>query len=137
MKQLANEAEKMRQEKDQLSKALTSENDLVKDKMNSEIEEKKRQQQGLESILKKNEEEKNEILQLYENMRSENNARKKEKYDFRDLLNKEKEILFNDFSRGTSEVKDLVEKEKLDINKKTRRPKKTLNIGRKWLVQTN
>ena len=46
---------KMRQEKDQLSKALTSENDLVKDKMNSEIEEKKRQQQGLESILKKNE----------------------------------------------------------------------------------
>ena len=51
-------------------------------------------------------------------MRSENNARKKENGDLRDLLNKEKEILFNDFSRGTSEVKDLVEKEKLDINKK-------------------
>ena len=53
-KQLANEAERMRQEKDQLSKALKSENDLVKDKMNSEIEEKKQQQQGLESRLEKN-----------------------------------------------------------------------------------
>merc|ERR1712106_941949 len=117
-KQLADEAERQRKEKDQLSKTLQTENDLVKEKMNAEIAEKKRQQEGLESRLKKNEDEKNEILQLYEKMRNENNARKKENQDLKELLNKEKEILFNDFSRGTSEVKDLVEREKLDLNKK-------------------
>jgi hypothetical protein len=86
--------------------------------MNSEIEEKKRLQKGLENRLKKNEDEKNEILQLYETMKRENDARKRENDELRDLLDREKEILFNDFSRGTSEVKDLVEKEKVDFNKK-------------------
>jgi hypothetical protein len=33
----------------------------------------------------------------------------------RDLLYQEKENLFKDFSRGTSEVRDLLEKEKEDI----------------------
>ncbi len=33
----------------------------------------------------------------------------------RDLVYQEKENLFKDFSRGTSEVRDLLEKEKEDI----------------------
>ena len=51
-------------------------------------------------------------------MKNENEARKRENDELRDMLDRETENLFNDFSRGTSEVKDLVEKEKVGFNKK-------------------
>jgi hypothetical protein len=79
---------------------------------------KEKHNRELESRLQRNEEEKNEILQLYEKMRKENEARKRDNQALRDLLDQEKDNLFMSFSRGTSEVRDLLEKEKEELKNK-------------------
>jgi len=76
----------------------------------------------------RNEEEKNEILQLYERMRKENEDRKRECEALKDLLYQEKDNLFNDLSRGTSEVRDLLLKEKDDIREKMIKQNHCTNI---------
>merc|ERR1711976_306448 len=94
---LCKEAERYENEKEELTRRLQNE--------------KIQQEQENQIRLKQNEDEKNEILQLYENMKRENYARKRENEELRELLSQEKDFLFSNFSRGNSEVKDLLEKE--------------------------
>lgn len=68
------------------------------------------EKQALEGKISKQESEKNEILQLYEKMKQENEARRRENADLHQLLQKEKTDLFDTLSRGTSEVRDMFEK---------------------------
>ncbi|XP_023339618.1 uncharacterized protein LOC111709908 [Eurytemora carolleeae] len=54
-------------------------------------------------------------------MRRENEERKKECENLRDLLYKEQEKLFIDLSRGTSEVRDLLEREQDNLRERLAR----------------
>jgi len=90
----------------------------MQDDLEAENMIKLQKQKEFENRLKRNEEEKNEILQLYEKMRRENDARKQENEDLKNLLDQEKESLFLNFSRGNSEVRELLEKEKEELKKK-------------------
>jgi len=132
-RKLAKEAEKYEREKNELERKLNEEQAKLEEKLEADAKEKIRQQQELEEKLTRNEEEKNEILQLYEKMRRENEARKKENEDLRNLLDQDKEDLFLSFSRGTSEVRDLLEKEKANLTKKIEHQNKTAALLEKEL----
>ena len=73
---------------------------------------------------------KNENIPLYKKRQRENQARKRENEELRDLLDQEKESLFLNFSRGTSEVRDLLEREKEELKKK-------IDSQRSLLCQSN
>ena len=60
----------------------------------------------------------NELIVLFDKVKKELEARKRENEELRDMLNKEAENLFVSFSRGNSEVRDLLEKEKEELQKK-------------------
>jgi len=62
--------------------------------------------------MDKSKESSNELIELFDQVKRELEARKQENFELRDLLNKETENLFVNFSRGNSEVRDLLEKEK-------------------------
>jgi len=100
-------SEKMSKDKENLAKALSN-----------QLEEQNKNKNNLEDRLKRNEDEKNEILQLYEKMRDENDARKRENSQLKDLVAKEKEFLFNDYSRGTSQVKEQAQRDKDELERK-------------------
>ena len=66
---------------------------------------------------------------------AENEARKKDNFDLRALLDREKENLFADFSRGTSQVRDQVEKDKGELKAKLEAQRRELEADSKRLAQ--
>ena len=106
-KEKAEIEEKMRAEQERLQKKFLEEERLRKEK-----------EKEMASKLEKSKESSNELIELFDKVKKELDARKKENEELRDLLNFEKENLIVNFSRGNSEVRDLLEREKEDLKKK-------------------
>jgi hypothetical protein len=117
-RKMLEETSKQEEEKAVMERKLQGERERLEKKLKDEALEKREQTKQMEDRIRKDEDEKNEILQLYEKMRRENESRKRENVDLKNLLDQEKESLFMSFSRGTSEVRDLLEKEKEEMKAK-------------------
>merc|ERR1712025_615773 len=59
-----------------------------------------------------------EKQKLSETMKSENDARKRENSQLKDLIDKESSTRSNEISRETSQMKDIIDKETELLNKK-------------------
>ena len=134
-KRMEEEGARQEKEKKEGEKRLLQEKERLEQTLRQEAEEKQEHAKLLEERMRRNEDEKNEILQLYEKMRRENESRKQENEDLRKLLDKEKESLFMSFSRGTSEVRDMLEKEKEELKKKIDNQRKASAMLEQELVR--
>merc|ERR1719391_582608 len=72
---------------------------------------------------------------MEKDLSAENEARRKHTFDLRALLDREKENLFQDFSRGTSQVRDQVEKDKHELKSKLDAQMRELEADSKRLAQ--
>merc|ERR1719210_750173 len=72
---------------------------------------------------------------MEKDLSAENEARRKDTFDLRALLDREKENLFQDFSRGTSQVRDQVEKDKHELKAKLDAQRRELEADSKRLAQ--
>ena len=93
------------------AKKLDEEKALMQSKLAEENE--KLAQRMVEEQAKQNDE-KNEILQLYEKLKKEIDARKNDLNSFKDQMKMDQEDVRNTISRGTSQIRELLENEKKD-----------------------
>ena len=99
-RKLLEDAEKLEQEKAEMALRMEQENDKLAQKMHEE--------------QAKQNEEKNEILQLYEKLQKDIEARKKDLETLKDEMSKDQAEVRETISRGTSQIKELLEIEKRD-----------------------
>ena len=105
-------------EKAEIEEKMRAEQERLQNKFLEEERLRKEKEKEMASKLEKSKESSNELIELFDKVKKELDARKKENEELRDLLNIEKENLIVNFSRGNSEVRDLVEREKEELKKK-------------------
>jgi len=105
-------------EKAEIEEKMKAEQERLQRKFQEEERLRKEKEKEMASKLEKSKESSNELIELFDKVKKELDARKRENEELRDLLNFEKENLIVNFSRGNSEVRDLLEREKVELKKR-------------------
>ena len=105
-------------EKAEIEKRMLKEQERLQEKFEQEQRQRIEKEREMQAKMDKSKESSNELIELFDQVKRELEARKQENFELRDLLNRETENLFVNFSRGNSEVRDLLEKEKGALKQK-------------------
>ena len=101
-----------------MEKKLREEQDRLQEKFEQEKKLRLDKEREMQEKMKASDESSNELIFLFDKVKKELEARKRENEELRALLNTETENLFASFSRGNSEVKDMLEKEREDFKQR-------------------
>ena len=105
-------------EKAEIEKKMLKEQERLQEKFEQEQKQRIEKEREMHAKMEQSKESSNELIELFDKVKRELDARKQENVELRELLNRETENLFVSFSRGNSEVRDLLEKEKGDLKQK-------------------
>ena len=102
-------------EKAEIESRMLSEQEKLQEKFQLEQMKRMEKEKEMQAKMEQSKESSNELIELFDKVKKELAARKKENEDLRQLLSEETETLFVNLSRGNSEVRDLLERERDEL----------------------
>ena len=102
-------------EKAEIESRMLREQEKLQEKFQLEQMKRMEKEKEMQAKMEQSKESSNELIELFDKVKKELAARKKENEDLRQLLSEETESLFVNLSRGNSEVRDLLERERDEL----------------------
>ena len=102
-------------EKAEIESRMLSEQEKLQEKFQLEQMKRMEKEKEMQAKMEQSKESSNELIELFDKVKKELAARKKENEDLRQLLSEETETLFVNLSRGNSEVRELLERERDEL----------------------